>query len=269
MHVWRRWRVLDQLDQLVAEDDLALGDGDLLADAEVFRARRLAAAQRALDVVEVMFVAARKVLPALGHGLLDHLGVRQRAVRRRERLGGLARRELDEPGVARLDAGHVARRLLEERHAVLECLSPDVERVLLPGRVREAAVAVFLGRHRLALSGLEVEAPEVHRLLERGGLQLGLLFRRLREVEPPVPEGGAIVLRREPAGHLRKHGAELALDDVDLVHSLHYKESRRAIVSSASFAGSGRARSAISLRAAMKSLAWFTASSAISSPSRR
>ena len=108
----RRRRVLDQLDQLVAKDDLAFRDGDLLADAEILGARRLAAVERALHVVEEILVAAREVLAALGHGLLDHLGVRQRAVRGRERLRRLARGELDELGVARLDARHVARRLL-------------------------------------------------------------------------------------------------------------------------------------------------------------
>src|SRR5688572_16780740 len=45
--------------------------------------------------------------------------------------------------------------------------------------------------------------------------------------------------------------------------------SFRGTASSASLDGSGRTRSAISLRAAMKSLPWLTASRAISSPPRR
>ena len=89
----------------------------------------------------------------------------------------------------------------------------------------------------------------------------------------------------EIGGRTARFLLQQALGDADAgVREAAQADARRAVVrgsrrqltvsfspsvSSASLDGSGRARSPISLRAAMKSLAWFTASSAISSPSRR
>ena len=89
----------------------------------------------------------------------------QRAVGGRERLRGLARREFHERGIARLHAGQAARRLLHERQSVLERLREHVERIDLPGRIGESAIAVAGRGHRLALGGLGVEFPQLDRLL--------------------------------------------------------------------------------------------------------
>ncbi len=109
----------------------------------------VAAMQRALHVVEEILVAAREILAALGDGLLQHFGIRHRVVGGRERLGRLSSGELHELGISRLDARHIARGLFHERQAVLEGLCPDIERILLPGRIREPAVAV-VGRRDAA-----------------------------------------------------------------------------------------------------------------------
>ncbi len=80
-----------------------------------------------------------------------------------------------------------------------------------------------------------------------------LLQQALGDVDPAVREAAQEMLA-EPSGAGSRRQLTVSFSPIE---------------SSASFDRSGRARSAISLRAAMKSLPWFTASSAISSPSRR
>ncbi len=223
MHVGRGRRVLDQLHQLVAQDHLALGDRDLLADGKFLHTRGRAAVLHALEVLEEVLVAARQVLAALLDRLLEHLGIGERVVGRRERLGRVLGGELDQLRVPGFDALDAVRGLFQQLHAAPERLGPDVEGVLLPGGVGEAPVAGFRGRERLALHRLGVELPQFHRLLQRVLLQFELLRRRFREVQPPVPERGAVIVRREAPGRLGEHGPEFALNGIQLVHGGNYK----------------------------------------------
>ena len=82
MHLGGGRRVLDQLDQFVAEDHLAGRHGDGLADLEVLGAGRAHALHRALDVLEHVLQAAHQILPLLGLRQGQQLRIRRQVVRR-------------------------------------------------------------------------------------------------------------------------------------------------------------------------------------------
>ena len=137
-----RRRVLDQLDQLVAEHHLAGGHGHALADLEVLGAGRCRALQRALDVLDHVLQPAHQVLALLGLGQRQHLGVRRQVVRRRAGVQQHAHRELQQLGVVVGDAVDVAHRVVHQRGAVLVGARVDVERELRPVGRGEASVGL-------------------------------------------------------------------------------------------------------------------------------
>ena len=156
-------RVLDELDELVAEHDLAGRRRDV--DAELERLgvghRDLELAVAALDVVEQVVEPLDEVLATGGHGGAEHLGIGQREVRRRERVDVLARVEVDlllRLLVEALDACDlVVQPARGDQVALLDVVEQEV---LLPVLVLEALVALRRGRHR--------SRRRAHHLHERG-----------------------------------------------------------------------------------------------------
>ena len=72
MHLARRRRVLDQLDQPVAEDDLARRDGELAPGRNASVPTAASAGDRALPVIEEIHRAAQQVLPAFAQRGVEH-----------------------------------------------------------------------------------------------------------------------------------------------------------------------------------------------------
>ena len=64
MNLLGRGRILDQLDQVIAEDDPARRDGDILARNEVLGANRRFALDLAAHVLAPVVEAGDEVLPA-------------------------------------------------------------------------------------------------------------------------------------------------------------------------------------------------------------
>ena len=90
--VSRGGRVLDELDQPIAVDDLARGDRHRSAHLEGLRAGRLPAEHGPLPVLDEVHRTPEEVGPALLPGRLQDLGVGPREVRRREDVEQLPRR---------------------------------------------------------------------------------------------------------------------------------------------------------------------------------
>jgi hypothetical protein len=96
VHLVRRRRVLDELKDLVLEDDLAAGDGEILADLE---GRRVGLADleevaRLLHVGDELAHALNEVLAVGGERLAHDLGIGHGEVRRREGARELAEIEV-------------------------------------------------------------------------------------------------------------------------------------------------------------------------------
>src|SRR3954447_21723249 len=97
MHVGGGGLVLDELDQLVAEDHLARRDRDVAAWPERLGGRRLAPGNAPFPILEDELRAAQEVSAALLDAPLQNLGIRQRKIRGRENVENLPGRELDHP----------------------------------------------------------------------------------------------------------------------------------------------------------------------------
>ena len=182
-HFLRYRRVLNQLDQIVAEDHLARCRGDVHADLEIARVRltdfQLAAAR--LDILRQHGHAAHEIGASLAQGLTDQFRVGQEEVGRRERTGELLEVEL------RL----VPRALVEPVRILHEVFRPtggdeiglfqEIEdRVLRPFRVLEAVVLGLRLRHRFGgftLRTFQGRSPERQELRSEAGLGLKALLR--------------------------------------------------------------------------------------------
>jgi hypothetical protein len=76
-------RMLDELDQPIAEHGLSGRDGDLLADFEALGADGMAAAEYALEILEPVPETTHEVLTRFSSCLLEQLGVGVQEIRRR------------------------------------------------------------------------------------------------------------------------------------------------------------------------------------------
>ncbi len=177
-HLWRRGRVLDQLDDLVAEDDLARCRRDIDTDLEgaAVGLADLELAAAGLDILGIHLHAAHEVLAVLLHGLAQQLGIGGDEIGGREGAGDL----LD------VEAGLLARMRVEVVGLVDHRLGParadqislfdEVEGgVVRPVRVLEAGIALVRlgdGRDLLAAGALQSRAPQVHEVAGEGGLSL-------------------------------------------------------------------------------------------------
>ena len=205
------------------------------------------------QVLDHVLEPAHQVLPLLGLGQRQQLGVGRQVVRRRAGVEQHAHRELQQLGVVVGDAADVAHRLVHQRRVVLVGARVDVERKLRSSRrALEAPVGLafqaFGRRHRLPGQRAQRKRPGVLRALQRLLLQLLLLGRRQRQVHRPVGPGGGEGGRGEAGGHLRHLGAELAIEvlgrwgPLRLVAMVLVMAAPSAAASAAvSHAGSGRA----------------------------
>ena len=134
--------VLDELDQLVAEDHLAGGRGEV--DAELERARvGLANAQVAvagLDVLGQHFEAPHEVLAALGERRAHELRIGGDEVRGRQRRRDLAQIELRLVAVVRLEFVGALDQIVRPARRQHVGLLDEIEiRIVAPGRRRRSA----------------------------------------------------------------------------------------------------------------------------------
>jgi hypothetical protein len=193
MHILGGGRVLDDLDQVVAQDHLARRHRDGLAGFEGIGARLLAAFQGALDVLDQVLHAPHQVLPLFGLRQRLQFGVGQQAVGGGRRVARHARRKIQQLRVVGVQAADIVHRVLQQRLRVLVRAGQHVEGKLRPGRVVEALVRrpvqTLGGRHRLAAHRPQGKRAVVDRAAQRLLLQFHLARRRKRQVRRPVQPG--------------------------------------------------------------------------------
>ena len=193
----RRRCVLDQLDQAVAQHDAAGRDCDVDAGRDALGADRRQVGRVAPQVFEHIGRAAQQVHAAFFERAPQHRGVGEHAVRRREHVEPLTRREADHLLVMSRDAGHTGGGVLPPLLAQKEELREHGKRPLTPLRVVEALVL----RQRLdepwVGAASHADLHRAQRLLEGQLREVPLLGRRQREVGPPVHERAERGRRRE------------------------------------------------------------------------
>ena len=170
------WRVLDQLDQLVAQHDLAGRDRDLFADTEVLDAGRRPAFGLAVRIVEPGLEAARQVRAGFRGGDGEQLGIGVQVVRGGGRVEHLAQREFQTLRRVGRQVPGLAQRFTRPCGELRVRVRQHIEGPLVPGRIGELRVAPG-GRRRLAAGGLERKAPEIHQALRAAVGELRLLVR--------------------------------------------------------------------------------------------
>ncbi len=176
---------MDELQQVVLKDDLAGRHRDVLADAEGVHVGHLdrESSLAALEIVEQVLQTLDEVLAAAIERRLQDLGVGHQEVRGRHRIDELAGVEIDLARglvVEPLDILH--RRLHPARRQQIALLDEVEERIVVPRRIAEAAIAL-------------------RRLDDRLGLAAEKALRR------PLPEGQIVVPQRDLGLHeLRRIG---------------------------------------------------------------
>ncbi len=217
----RRRLVLDELQQLVLEDDLARRGRDVDAELEGFRIghRNLEATVTALDVVEQIVEPLDEVLTAGRDRLAEHLGVGQREIRRRKRVDVLAREEVDLLLRRLVEAFDVADRVVKPARGDEVALLDVVEQeVLFPVLVAEPLVALRRfddGVGRAAEKLRRRRLPQAHVLPPQVHLRFGHPVRVRHHLGGELHEGladsqligderwnGAGLARREFPDHL-------------------------------------------------------------------
>ena len=138
--VRRLRRVLDQLDQLVAVDDLARGHRDLLTDPEGFRALLPAPGDGPLPVLPEVDGAVHEVGAAGPERRLDDLGVQRRHVGRRHHVQDLPGDEGHHLLVMGGDAGDVGGGVVPPLLREEEGLGDEGVWGRVPGLVVEALI---------------------------------------------------------------------------------------------------------------------------------
>jgi len=141
-HGGRRRLVLDQLDEVVAVDHLARRQRDADAGLEALGARRRQPRGDDLRLAPQVHHAVDEVATAGGDGALQHLGVGEDAVGRRQHVQHLAGDELHDLLVLRRHAGHAGRGRMPPLLRRQEGAGQRGEGGLLPFCVGEALVVV-------------------------------------------------------------------------------------------------------------------------------
>ena len=193
--------ILDQLDQVVAVDDLARRNRDRLAGHERVAPRRPGAGHQALPVLGEQLPPAYQVGPALRGGRREHLGIGPGEIRRRHHVQDLARHERHHALMVARYARHAGRRLLPPLLGRQERLRDRAERPLLPLRRREPRIL----RRRFAAgdgiwpSGSPRVAGHRDRAAPRMYRELGLPSWQARQMRQPVESGQRQRHRRQAA----------------------------------------------------------------------
>jgi len=215
MHLGRARRVLDELDQAVAQHHAPRRKRYAFSGQKILRPRGRLAHQRAAQVFGEVRRAVHEIGSRLFAGRLQHLGIGPGEIRRRPEVEELASGEVDDVLVVRRHAMHASRRvvppLLQEEKALLDGLEGPF---LPPGRHKAPVL-----RQRLNRLARDIAQPLARRL----ALQLDQLARRGGEVQPPVAEserergrrnaerGARRVGAREPVGLEREHSGRVEL----------------------------------------------------------
>ncbi len=185
--VWRRWRVLDELHQLVLENHLARREREIAADLE-FLGIGLADPEIAvsgLDVLGQHVHAAHEILGVRGDGLAHDLRIGQHEIRRCDRVGDLPHIEVGLLPCVRVEPLRVLDQMVGPLHGQeIGLLEKIVELVGRPFGIGEALVA-RVGRgdrvDLLARHAFDRIRPQVEIGLAEARLQLE---RALRVAQP-------------------------------------------------------------------------------------
>jgi hypothetical protein len=169
VHLLGARRVLNQLHEIVLENDLAGGNGEILSNFESFVIGGLDV-QLTVAVGEIRHQILHAVdeIPAAGLGdRLHHFGVGEREVARRQRIGHLADGERELPLGALVELVEI----LDEIHPGTGCqqvsLFDDVEcQILVPPGVPESPVVTFWLDDRVRLRAHETQRG----VLREGGV---------------------------------------------------------------------------------------------------
>jgi hypothetical protein len=218
VHFFRARAVLNELDELVLEHDLAGRDREILADLER-RQIGLADAQqilRLLEIVGEMRHALHQIRRVGGERGPHHFGVSEGEIRRRE--GGKHLLEIEQGALLGLvvDAFGLAREVLGPARRQQISLFPEIEELgIRPVRVLEAIVAGLRLDHRLHVLFAEIAAnraaPKLGIILEELVLRRG----KLAWVAHPLP--GNLAERLGRLAGFRRHavgtGAVAALGE--------------------------------------------------------
>ncbi len=208
--------VLQKLEQVVAEDDLAGGAGQGLADDVGAVEIGPGAAQRGGDVDGQHRGAVHQVRTGGVARRLDHLGVEEGEVRGREGVEHLPGHEGDAVGIAAVGAAHRLGRLVPPVMRGKEALLHQVEGVLPPAFVVEAMVGLarpegrFLARHRPP----QREIEKLPGIALRPFGEFDLPPRRDGKMGGPVRPGLERRIGGDAAGHPRQGGARGAVQRV-------------------------------------------------------
>ena len=188
----RRGRVLDQLDQPVAIDDLARRSPQRCGRSRTARRPPAGRPLTARSQSSTKFCAPRtRFIPDSARVRSSTSGFVSEEVRRRQHVEELPRRERDDVLVLLRHAAHARHRVVPPLLHQQERLVDDVVRRLVPGLAREAAV--LRQRHDAGLDAVAPEGPaarvvgEAHRLLRRLLDEPHLLARARRRCAPPSP----------------------------------------------------------------------------------
>ena len=214
MHLRRGRRVLDQLDQAVAQHHPAGRRRHVAADHEILRARRRRPGERALQVVREDGLAARQVRSRLLDRALERHGIGRQLVARGEQVQPLPRGEADDVLVVPLHSGHVAGGRFPPALVEQERLVPQVERPAAPFQVGETAILrrgldAAVGLARAFQQAFAQIAGQRRGLLQPQRQQFGLLARRSGQVRGPVRPGEHGRLRRHRGRKPGEGGARL------------------------------------------------------------
>ena len=221
MYLAGGWIVLDQLDELVAEHDLAARHRDGFADDEIpTSVRLLAGGQQAHPVAVPVLPAECEIFATTLESLLQHFGIGRGEVGWRQRIEHLPHGELDDRLVLRRHAAHAGRGVVPPLLSQKKRLGEQVERRSFPLRPGKAPILrLRLDQGPGSLTGREVMQRRFKELARapQGVLRyLHLPLRRRRQMRKPVDIGKRQRDRRDAAGQPRQHRMECAIGPIRL-----------------------------------------------------
>ena len=147
-----RRRVLNELNQSVAINDLARRFGEVAANLESVGPGQLLARDGALGVLHVILKALDQVESAGGDCAQQDFGIGQQKIRWREHVEDLPRCEFDHVFVAFGDAAQAGRGVVPPLLLQEKALLDEIDGKVAPGRVRKAMVLRQWGNAVFSLS---------------------------------------------------------------------------------------------------------------------
>ncbi len=213
-----RRRILNELDQSIAINDLARGHRYIAPNDIILGANGLLAACRAFQILHQVAQAAHQVLSTFADGMPKQLGICQQEVRRREHVEHLARHEIHHVLMVFRHAADTRRRVVPPLLIEQEALIHQTVWPSLPFRANEPSIIRQWLDTILGLVALQPALPSVvgeadgfpGRLIE----QLQPFARRKGKMGCPIKIGFGQCRRRQAHGETRRRGMERAVDDL-------------------------------------------------------